>query len=175
LGTLNILCVLSSLIYYFYSMETAYIKTPLGIATLIGDENGVSEISVSDEGEASAIIPAVLGEAVSQLNDYFEGNRNDFTFKLNPKGTDFQQKVWQSLLEIPYGKTRTYLEQSKILGDVKAIRAVASANGKNPLWIVIPCHRVIGSDGSLTGYAGGLWRKKWLLEHENPSPQQSLF
>ncbi|WP_091428584.1 methylated-DNA--[protein]-cysteine S-methyltransferase [Flavobacterium degerlachei] len=156
-------------------METAYIKTPLGIATLIGDENGVSEISVSDEGEASAIIPAVLGEAVSQLNDYFEGNRNDFTFKLNPKGTDFQQKVWQSLLEIPYGKTRTYLEQSKILGDVKAIRAVASANGKNPLWIVIPCHRVIGSDGSLTGYAGGLWRKKWLLEHENPSPQQSLF
>jgi methylated-DNA-[protein]-cysteine S-methyltransferase len=156
-------------------METAYIKTPLGIATLIGDENGVSEISVSDEGEASAIIPAVLGEAVSQLNDYFDGKRNDFTFKLNPKGTDFQQKVWQSLLEIPYGETRTYLEQSKILGDVKAIRAVASANGKNPLWIIVPCHRVIGSDGSLTGYAGGLWRKKWLLEHENPSPQQSLF
>ena len=156
-------------------METACIRTPLGIATVIGDEKGVSAISVADEGEVSAIIPAILNDAVSQLNDYFEGKRNDFTFKLNPKGTEFQQKVWKALLEIPYGKTRTYLEQSKILGDVKAIRAVASANGKNPLWIVVPCHRVIGADGSLTGYAGGLWRKKWLLEHENPTTQQSLF
>jgi methylated-DNA-[protein]-cysteine S-methyltransferase len=156
-------------------METAYIKTPLGIATIMGDENGVSVISVADEGEVSAIIPAILNDAVSQLNDYFEGKRNDFTFKLNPRGTEFQQKVWKALLQIPYGKTRTYLEQSKILGDVKAIRAVASANGKNPLWIVVPCHRVIGSNGSLTGYAGGLWRKKWLLEHENPSLQQSMF
>lgn len=156
-------------------METAYIKTPLGIATIMGDENGVSVISVADEGEVSAIIPAILNDAISQLNDYFEGKRNDFTFKLNPRGTEFQQKVWKALLQIPYGKTRTYLEQSKILGDVKAIRAVASANGKNPLWIVVPCHRVIGSDGSLTGYAGGLWRKKWLLEHENPSLQQSMF
>jgi methylated-DNA-[protein]-cysteine S-methyltransferase len=156
-------------------METAYIKTPLGIATIIGDENGVSVISVADEGEVSAIIPAILNDAISQLNDYFEGKRNDFTFKLNPRGTEFQQKVWKALLQIPYGKTRTYLEQSKILGDVKAIRAVASANGKNPLWIVVPCHRVIGSNGSLTGYAGGLWRKKWLLEHENPSLQQSMF
>lgn len=156
-------------------METAYIKTPLGIATIIGDENGVSVISVADEGEVSAIIPAILNDAISQLNDYFEGKRNDFTFKLSPRGTEFQQKVWKALLQIPYGKTRTYLEQSKILGDVKAIRAVASANGKNPLWIVVPCHRVIGSDGSLTGYAGGLWRKKWLLEHENPSLQQSMF
>lgn len=156
-------------------METAYIKTPLGIAAIRGDEKGIASISVSEEGEVSASIPMVLQEAVSQLQAYFNGNRNDFTLKLNPKGTDFQKKVWSALLEIPYGKTRTYLEQSKILGDVKAIRAVASANGKNPLWIVVPCHRVIGTDGSLTGYAGGLWRKKWLLEHENPSAQQSLF
>lgn len=156
-------------------MTTANIKTPLGIAKIVGNENGVSEISVLDEGEVSTEIPMVLQDAVSQLNDYFEGKRIDFDFKLNPKGTEFQQKVWKALLEIPYGKTRTYLEQSKILGDVKAIRAVASANGKNPLWIVVPCHRVIGTDGSLTGYAGGLWRKKWLLEHENPSTQQSLF
>ncbi|MBP7183592.1 MAG: methylated-DNA--[protein]-cysteine S-methyltransferase [Flavobacterium sp.] len=156
-------------------MQTAYIKTPLGIATIIGDENGVSEISVSQEGEVSTIIPAVLQEAVLQLQDYFEKKRTSFDFKINPKGTDFQIKVWNALLEIPYGKTRTYLEQSKFLGDIKAIRAVASANGKNPLWIVIPCHRVIGTDGSLTGYAGGLWRKKWLLEHENPTTQQSLF
>jgi len=175
LRTLSILCVLSGLIYYFYSMETAYVKTPLGIATVIGDEEGVSVISVSDEGIVSVAIPVVLSDAVSQLNEYFEGKRSDFTFKFNPKGTDFQKKVWSALLEIPYGKTRTYLEQSKVLGGVKAIRAVASANGKNPLWIVVPCHRVIGTDGSLTGYAGGLWRKKWLLEHENPTNQQSLF
>lgn len=157
-------------------METAYIKSPLGITEIIGDENGISNISVLDsEKEISTAIPDVLKEAVIEIQDYFAGNRNDFTFKLNPKGTDFQQKVWQELLNIPFGKTMSYLELSKKLGDVKAIRAVASANGKNPLWIVVPCHRVIGTDGSLTGYAGGLWRKKWLLEHENPSHQQSLF
>lgn len=156
-------------------METAYIKTPLGIAEIIGDENGISVISVLDEGEISAIIPAILQNAVGQLKEYFDGKRNDFDFKMNPKGTEFQQKVWKGLVEIPFGKTISYLELSKKLGDVKAIRAVASANGKNPLWIVVPCHRVIGTDGSLTGYAGGLWRKKWLLEHENPTTQQSLF
>ena len=156
-------------------MKAVYIKTPIGIAKIMGDKNGISVISISEEGIISSIIPAILKEAVSQLNDYFNGKRNDFTFKLNPAGTEFQQKVWKGLLEIPFGKTMSYLELSKKLGDVKAIRAVASANGKNPLWIVVPCHRVIGTDGSLTGYAGGLWRKKWLLEHENPSNQQSLF
>ena len=156
-------------------METVCIKTPLGIATIIGDENGISVISVADEGEISNTIPAILHEAVLQMNDYFEGKRTDFDFTLNPKGTEFQQKVWKGLLEIPFGKTCSYMDLSKKLGDVKAIRAVASANGKNPLWIVVPCHRVIGTDGSLTGYAGGLWRKKWLLEHENPTTQQTLF
>ncbi|RZK11836.1 MAG: methylated-DNA--[protein]-cysteine S-methyltransferase [Flavobacterium sp.] len=157
-------------------MQTAYIKSPIGITEITGDENGIAVISVIDsEKKISTEIPDALKEAVAQLQDYFEGNRNDFTFKLNPKGTDFQQKVWQELCNIPFGKAMSYLELSKKLGDVKAIRAVASANGKNPLWIVVPCHRVIGTDGSLTGYAGGLWRKKWLLEHENPSSQQSLF
>jgi methylated-DNA-[protein]-cysteine S-methyltransferase len=173
--TFNVLCEVSGLIYYFYSMEIACIKTPLGIATVIGDENGISVISVADEGEVSVLIPASFSAVVSQLKEYFEGNRTDFDLKLNPEGTEFQKKVWKGLLEIPYGKTRSYMELSKKLGDVKAIRAVASANGKNPLWIVVPCHRVIGTDGSLTGYAGGLWRKKWLLEHENPTTQQSLF
>ncbi len=156
-------------------MKISYIKTPLGFAKITGDENGISAISIADEGEISTEIPFILQEAVTQLQDYFEGKRNNFTFKMNPSGTDFQQKVWQALIEIPFGKTMSYLELSKKLGDVKAIRAVASANGKNPLWIVVPCHRVIGTDGSLTGYAGGLWRKKWLLDHENPSSQQSLF
>ena len=120
-------------------------------------------------------IPQLLQQAVFELNEYFDGKRNDFTFQLKASGTDFQQKVWKSLLEIPFGKTMSYMELSKKLGDVKAIRAVASANGKNMLWIVVPCHRVIGTDGSLTGYAGGLWRKKWLLEHETPPTQHSLF
>jgi methylated-DNA-[protein]-cysteine S-methyltransferase len=157
-------------------METAIIKTILGFTEIIGDENGISKIHVFDEEQkVSKKIPLELQEVVSQIQDYFEGNRDDFNFKLNPKGTDFQQKVWKELLNIPYGKTMSYQELSIKLGDVKAIRAVANANGKNPLWIVVPCHRVIGSDGSLTGYAGGLWRKKWLLDHENPVKQQSLF
>lgn len=158
-------------------METVYINSPLGITKIVGDEDGLAVISVSDVGinEVSQEIPEILKEAVSQLQEYFDKKRTDFTFKLNPKGTEFQQKVWKSLLEIPYGKTVSYMDQTKKLGDVKAIRAVASANGKNPLWIVVPCHRVIGTNGSLTGYAGGLSRKKWLIEHENPTTQQSLF
>lgn len=156
-------------------METAFVNTPLGTAKIKGDENGVSVISILQEGEISKTIPLELKDAVNQLQEYFEGRRQTFTFQTNPKGTDFQKRVWQELLQIPYGKTTSYLELSKKLGDVKAIRAVASANGKNPLWIVVPCHRVIGSDGSLTGYAGGLWRKQWLLEHEKGEKQQTLF
>jgi methylated-DNA-[protein]-cysteine S-methyltransferase len=157
-------------------MEIAFIQTPLGIAKIEGDEKGVSAISVLNQKEPlTIVIPEALEDAVYQLQEYFSGKRKEFSFEMNPQGTEFQQKVWKSLLNIPYGKTISYLELSKILGDVKAIRAVAAANGKNPLWIAVPCHRVIGSDGSLTGYAGGLHRKKWLLEHESPVKQQSLF
>ena len=157
-------------------MKTVFINTPLGFTEIQGDENGISKIHVMNEDvEISTKIPKELKEAVLQLQDYFAGKRTTFTFPLNPSGTDFQKKVWNELLHIPFGKTCSYLELSKKLGDAKAIRAVASANGKNPLWIVVPCHRVIGTNGSLTGYAGGLWRKKWLLEHENPIKQESLF
>ena len=157
-------------------MEKAIINTPLGLTEIQGDENGVSKIYIRGENvEITSKIPSKLKEAVIQLQEYFEGKRTHFTFLLHPSGTEFQKKVWQELLNIPFGKTCSYLELSKKLGDVKAIRAVAAANGKNPLWIVVPCHRVIGADGSLTGYAGGLWRKKWLLEHENPSAQKTLF
>jgi methylated-DNA-[protein]-cysteine S-methyltransferase len=156
-------------------METAYLQTPIGIAEFKGDENGLASITVLDNKKPFGTIPSVLEEAVRQLQEYFEGNRTEFTFKLNPSGTDFQKKVWDALLEIPFGKTISYLDLSKRLGDVKAIRAVASANGKNPLWIVVPCHRVIGTNGDLTGYAGGLHRKKWLLEHESPAKQTALF
>ncbi len=156
-------------------MQIVFITTPLGIAKIMGDEHGISEISILKEGELTTKIPQELQECVTQLEQYFDGKRTQFDFKINPKGTAFQQKVWQELLNIPFGKTISYLDLSKELGDPKAIRAAATANGKNPLWIVIPCHRVIGTDGSLTGYAGGLWRKKWLLEHENPTKQQTLF
>lgn len=157
-------------------METAYFETPLGIAEIKGDEQGLISISIlKDSPEISDVIPDILKNAILQLEEYFAGERKTFQLKLNPHGTAFQKKVWDLLLEIPYGKTISYLELSRKLGDEKAIRAAASANGKNPLWIVIPCHRVIGSDGSLTGYAGGLWRKKWLLEHETGFKQGQLF
>ena len=157
-------------------MSECFINSPLGITKITGDENGIASISVLDsEEEITHIIPEELQDCVYQLNEYFEGTRKQFNLKLNPQGTDFQQDIWKLLQAIPYGKTTSYLELSKKFGDAKAIRAVANANGKNPLWIVVPCHRVIGSDGSLTGYAGGLHRKKWLLGHESPVKQQKLF
>lgn len=157
-------------------LDIAFISTPLGIAKLEGDALGLQAVSVLDDKlEESNTIPSSLVDAVEQLREYFKGDRQTFSLTLNPQGTDFQKRVWQSLHNIPYGTTTTYLEQAKKLGDVKAIRAVASANGKNPLWIIAPCHRVVGSKGELTGYAGGLHRKKWLLEHESPVKQQSLF
>ncbi|MDR9457560.1 MAG: methylated-DNA--[protein]-cysteine S-methyltransferase [Salegentibacter sp.] len=153
-----------------------HLKTPLGVAKISGSEEGVSEIKILDESpQPSSEIPDVLLPVVEQLEAYFRGELEEFNLKLDLEGTNFQKKVWRALLKIPYGKTVSYLELSKQIGDVKAIRAVASANGRNPLWIVIPCHRVIGSGGSLTGYAGGLHRKKWLLEHEGALTQQSLF
>ena len=157
-------------------METCIIKSPLGFTKISGDEDGISAISIlNSEEKVTDIIPIELEDCVHQLNEYFEGKRTQFDLALNPEGTDFQKRVWDALQTIPYGKTCSYLELAQQLGDVKAIRAVANANGKNPLWIVVPCHRVIGSDGSLTCYAGGLYRKKWLLEHESPFKQQSLF
>jgi methylated-DNA-[protein]-cysteine S-methyltransferase len=156
--------------------KVAYYKTPIGTARIIGDDDGISSVSVIDgTQETSKIIPPSLQDCVNQLEEYFNKERTIFNLKLNPKGTDFQINVWKYLQQIPYASTQTYLEQSKKIGDIKAIRAIAAANGKNPIWIIIPCHRVVGSDGSLTGYSGGIWRKRWLLEHENPPTQQSLF
>ena len=157
-------------------METCIINSPLGYTKIVGDENGIASVLVlNSEEKISSEIPNSLKSCVKQLEEYFDGNRTSFNLKLNPQGTDFQKRVWEELLKIPFGKTVSYMDLTKKLGDVKAIRAVANANGKNPLWIIAPCHRVIGSDGSLTGYAGGLHRKQWLLEHESPIKQQSLF
>jgi len=157
-------------------METCIINSPLGFTKIIGDEDGINSVTVlNSEEKITDIIPVELEDCVIQLNEFFKGTREIFDLNLNAQGTDFQKKVWKQLEQIPYGKTTSYLELSKELGDIKAIRAVANANGKNPLWIIVPCHRVIGSNGSLTGYAGGLHRKKWLLEHESPYKQLSFF
>lgn len=157
-------------------MESCIIKSPLGYTKISGDQDGITSVTVlNSEENITDIIPETLQDCVYQLNEYFEGTRKQFSLKLNPKGTDFQQNIWRLLQTIPYGKSLSYLNLSKKFGDVKAIRAVANANGKNPLWIIIPCHRVIGSDGSLTGYASGLHRKQWLLNHESPVKQQLLF
>ena len=157
-------------------MTEAYIDTPLGSARIRGNSEGIASIEVmADPVPETVDIPSDLAEAADQLTEYFTGRRQNFDLQLNPSGTSFQKKVWEALLDIPYGKTLSYMQLTKILGDPKAIRAVAAANGKNPIWIIIPCHRVIGSDGSLTGYAGGLHRKKWLLNHESPNKQTSLF
>ncbi len=157
-------------------MDTCYIETPLGYAKIIGDQDGITSVSIVDKSEdTSESIPESLLDCVSQLKAYFNNKLKSFDLKLNPEGTDFQKKVWKQLEKIPYGKTISYLDLAKQLGDAKTIRAAASANGKNPLWIIVPCHRVIGTDGSLTGYAGGLHRKQWLLNHESEYKQQTLF
>ncbi|WP_230080209.1 methylated-DNA--[protein]-cysteine S-methyltransferase [Winogradskyella marina] len=157
-------------------LQTCYIETPLGHAKITGNENGIASVSILDtQKELSDSIPESLLDCVIQLKAYFNDTRKTFDLKLNPEGTTFQKKVWKQLETIPFGKSISYLDLSKQLGDAKAIRAVANANGKNPLWIIVPCHRVIGSDGSLTGYAGGLYRKQWLLNHESDYKQQMLF
>ena len=156
-------------------MYEAVLETPLGIACIRGSDKGITEIRVSDDRALKRAIPEALRPVCEQLNEYFEGSRKVFEVSLNPEGTPFQHKVWAALLEIPYGKRISYMDLAKKLGDPKAVRAVAGANAKNPLWILIPCHRVVGADGSLTGYAGGLHRKKWLLNYESPSGQTVLF
>jgi len=129
--------------------------------------SGVRSISFVDQAAApSADLPGCLNECRSQLAEYFAGTRTVFSLKLSPTGTTFQRLVWEKLLEIPCGETRTYRELATAVGNRQAVRAVGRANGANDLNIVIPCHRVIGSDGSLTGYEAGLWRKEWLLNHE---------
>ncbi|MBU3820716.1 methylated-DNA--[protein]-cysteine S-methyltransferase [Flavobacteriaceae bacterium XHP0103] len=157
-------------------MKSCIINTPLGFTRIEGDLDGITTVTVLDSNEnPTDIIPIELEDCAYQLQEYFQGIRKNFNLKLNPQGTPFQKKIWAMLQNIPYGKTVSYLDLAKQLGDVKTIRAVANANAKNPLWIIVPCHRVIGTDGSLTGYAGGLHRKEWLLNHESPYKQQSLF
>ncbi|HCY41206.1 MAG TPA: cysteine methyltransferase [Prolixibacteraceae bacterium] len=141
-------------------------SSPLGFLALKSDGQSITDISFSENDLQEQKSCAVLDECRKQLDLYFSGKVLDFTLPLSPEGTEFQQKVWTELLKIPYGETITYMELAVRLGDAKAVRAVGTANGRNPIAIIIPCHRVIGAGNKLTGYAGGLWRKKLLLELE---------
>lgn len=155
-----------------------YYQSPIGILQIKSTEKGIESILFTEKETIDANNSTScknIHKCITQLDEYFSQNRTVFKLVFDLKGTAFQQRVWNELLNVPFGKTKSYLEQAKALGDVKAIRAVASANGRNPISIIIPCHRIIGSDGSLTGYAGGIWRKKWLLTHESGYKQQTLF
>jgi methylated-DNA-[protein]-cysteine S-methyltransferase len=146
---------------------TSYYNSPIGLLEITGTEDSIWSVNFWEEK-----IPGkfetnnYIEECAHQLEEYFNGGRKEFELNLQPEGTEFQKKVWNELLKIPYGYTKSYQFQSRMVGNIFSIRAVAKANGQNKIAILIPCHRVIGSDGSLTGYAGGLWRKKWLIAHE---------
>lgn len=152
-----------------------YYRSPIGTLEIVGSPGGISSISFVDRGVVDCDIPDCLEKCALQLEQYFAGKRVEFTFPLDLQGTDFQKKVWHELLKIPFGKTVSYLDVALAVGTHESTRAVGKANGQNPIVIVVPCHRVIGRDGSLTGYGGGLWRKRWLLEFENPPLQNRLF
>ncbi|MFC0775651.1 methylated-DNA--[protein]-cysteine S-methyltransferase [Terrimonas alba] len=149
---------------------TTYYHSPVGILKISGTPEFISEISFHDATQkqpgSKKEMPSLLIQCVEQLIQYFNGERRVFDFPINQPGTAFQQETWNCLMTIPYGKTISYLQLAIKTGDPKATRAVASANGKNNIAIVVPCHRVIGANRELIGYGGGLWRKKWLLEHE---------
>jgi methylated-DNA-[protein]-cysteine S-methyltransferase len=153
----------------FYERE---VDSPVGPLRVVTDAHTLLEVSfhgregIKVPSPNAGEEPEILKQAVQQLKDYFDGKRRDFELPLGPSGTDFQQRVWKELLTIPYGGTISYAVLAKRLGDPKCIRAAASANGRNPIAIIIPCHRVVGSNGDLTGYGGGLPRKKLLLDLE---------
>jgi methylated-DNA-[protein]-cysteine S-methyltransferase len=146
--------------------------SPIGKIKITADENCINELIFVDEDTLidtlsyEENIPAIIHNCVDELIEYFAGKRKEFTVPINQEGTDFQQRVWKELYEVPFGKTMSYADLAKKLGDPKVIRAAASANGKNKIAIIIPCHRIIGTDQSLVGYAWGKARKRWLLQHE---------
>lgn len=158
----------------------AYLYSPLGMLSLSGSDAGLHTVRFIDRTAPAPTVPAdvaeCLQEAVRQLKAYFGGELREFKLTCVPTmGTDFQRQVWATLATITHGRTASYLDIAKLLNNPKSVRAVGAANGQNPLSIVWPCHRVVGADGALTGYAGGLVRKQWLLDFERPARQGTLF
>jgi len=159
-------------------VETAYYFSPVGWLKLSANSSGITQICFSDGPENPSDLPITnqnLNQGINQLSEYFNNGRTSFDVALNPDGTHFQQQVWEMLVKIPFGETTTYGELAREMGNPKAMRAVGRANGTNKIPIIIPCHRVIGLNGSLTGFAGGLERKQWLLNHERKKKQSELF
>jgi len=157
-------------------------SSPIGRIKIVANANCIQALTFIEDTDTLSNSegiksPAVIHQCIDELIDYFNGSRTQFTVPIHQSGTDFQQKVWKELYEVPYAKTMSYAALAKKLGDPKVIRAAASANGKNKIAIIVPCHRIIGSDSNLTGYAWGLARKKWLLQHEfrNGLGVQTLF
>ncbi|MBN1299709.1 MAG: methylated-DNA--[protein]-cysteine S-methyltransferase [Melioribacteraceae bacterium] len=142
-------------------------KSPIGILEITATDKGIRKISFSETpvNKISTLNP-IIENCKKELNEYFEGERKNFGVKLDLAGTEFQKLVWMTLTTIPYGETVTYLKIAELIGDTKSVRAVGMANSRNCVPVIVPCHRVVGSNGNLTGYAGGLWRKDWLLKHE---------
>ncbi len=153
-----------------------FLESPVGWLKIVADDKSLLALDFMTEKPTAANGNKVSKLVKKQLEEYFSGSRQQFDLPLNPQGTAFQQKVWKLLVGVDFGQTQSYMAISKKYGDVKAIRAVGTANGKNPIPIIIPCHRIVGSNGNLVGYSGGLWRKEWLLAHEARfGGQQSLF
>ncbi len=157
------------------SIQRAFLKTRIGYLEVIASEKGIKALSFVNFRVRITRVPHALRDCTDQLEEYFQGTRQSFSLPLDLVGTPFQEKVWLETLKIPYGETISYIDLAKKMENPKALRAVGGANGSNPVSIIVPCHRVIGKDGKLLGYAGGLWRKKWLLEHEHAFAQRDLF
>lgn len=155
-------------------LQTAYLKTPIGNLRISGSEAGIRSVIFTDDFDEFTPETYYLTECLNELEEYFQGKRMVFNVKVDLHGTVFQKKIWNELFKIPFGGTISYIELAMKHGDVKSIRAVGMANAKNPVAIIVPCHRVIGANGDLTGYAGGLQRKKWLLDLEG-ALQPDLF
>jgi methylated-DNA-[protein]-cysteine S-methyltransferase len=146
----------------------AYYPSPIGPVEVSGTSEGIVSVSfVKKRRPDDRNLPGCVKEGIRQLDEYFGGKRKSFSLKLLPQGTPFQKLVWRQLEKIPYGKLVSYGDVARAIGHPHAYRAVGGANNKNPIAIIVPCHRVIGSDGKLVGYGSGLWRKEWLLNHEN--------
>lgn len=147
-------------------MAKCVFETPLGKIIAVADEEGLCSLDFDENASASDEENVHLTQLQRELTEYFEGKRKTFDVRLNPKGTPFQRAVWRTLCDIPYGSVISYSQEAQMLSHAKAVRAVANANGKNPIPIIIPCHRAIAKGGGIGGYSGGIWRKEFMLELE---------
>jgi len=147
---------------FYYS----YYESPIGLVEIVGTSTAITELNFVDERRQNAVTHPNVRKIKQQVAEYFEGKRHKFDIRLALSGTEFQQQVWQRLQTVPYGRTASYQDIARGIGRPAAVRAVGAANGRNPVAIIVPCHRIIGKNGQLVGYGSGLWRKEWLLKHE---------